>query len=134
MKKGLGGLVAAVLLVGFGYLAGYVPGGASSGVAMANPLWDETRKAYVTGDASSLTFWRMDGDKVKSVTTWAVRGDVFWSIDAKEGPPQLVPVPASVPVTLPSQGSAPTPAPMPAPAPAPAPAGGKSCGGSCGGK
>lgn len=61
-------LLGAALLFA-GYLAGTTALTTGSGTAHASSLWDAARGAYVTGDASSLTFWKVQDGKVLEAHT-----------------------------------------------------------------
>jgi len=67
-------LLGAALLFA-GYLAGTTALTTGSGTAHASPLWDAARGAYVTGDASSLTFWKVQDGKVLEAHTVMKKGE-----------------------------------------------------------
>ena len=66
-------LGAALLLAGA--LLGTTATTPESGTAYASPLWDAARGAYVTGDAMSLTFWKVEDGKVLEAHTVMKKGD-----------------------------------------------------------
>ena len=67
-------LLGAALLFA-GTLVGTTATTTGSGTAYASPLWDAARGAYVTGDATSLTFWKVEDGKVLEAHTIMKKGE-----------------------------------------------------------
>ena len=67
-------LLGAALLFG-GYLVGMTATTTGAGSAYASPHWDAARGAYVTGDAQSLTFWKVQDGKVLEAHTVMKKGE-----------------------------------------------------------
>jgi hypothetical protein len=62
--------------LGLGYLAGAGVGvgeGNDEARADAGAVWDAARRSYVTGDADSLTLWRLEGGQVTEATRYALQ-------------------------------------------------------------
>ncbi len=75
MKKSTITLFLGAALLFAGYLGGTVAVKTGGGNAYASPLWDAARSAYVTGDAESLTFWKVEDGKVLEAHTVMKKGD-----------------------------------------------------------
>ena len=67
-------IVFAVALLVLGYMAGVVATNSGGANAHASPHWDAARGAYVTGDATSLTFWKVKDGKVLEAMTYQTNG------------------------------------------------------------
>jgi hypothetical protein len=113
-KQSMLGPLLGGLLVAVGYLLGGNALRSERGNAYAGPLWDAEHSSYVTGDAETLTIWKMEEGKVVGVTTWMNRGQVFFSVEGKPGTAEDMPKAAPM---APAQ-----------PAPPAGCGGGKSCG------
>jgi len=79
-------LLGAVLLFG-GYLFGMTASTTGGGNAYASPLWDASRGAYITGDATSLTFWKVKDGKVHEAHTVMRKGQELVEATYSSGMP-----------------------------------------------
>ena len=64
-------LGAALLFVG--YLGGTIVASSGSADAIAAPACNGAKDTYVTGDAASLTIWRISDDKVIEAHTYSAK-------------------------------------------------------------
>jgi hypothetical protein len=85
MKHSTTTILLGAALLFLGYLGGTVAIRSGTGQADAAPLWDAAKGVYVTGDAASLTFWKIEGDKIVNARRWSIDGEHV--VEATMAPP-----------------------------------------------
>ena len=73
MKHSTLTILLGAALLSAGYLGGTIAASAGGREAVAAPACSGAKDTYVTGDAASLTIWRIDGDKVIEARTYSAK-------------------------------------------------------------